>query len=373
MNTWFTGIFLIAVVLILVAGAKVSRNGTWNEDFLSLSVSKGVLGLFAVCIVLHHLAQTLGEEAGALGILENIGVCFVGGFFFFSGYGLLKSFQKKTDYLKGFFGKRFPAILIPFYVIVVIFFLVSLSVGEKFTAGETVAFLTGWHLINSHMWYIVEIALFYVVFYVIFKVIRSIPVALTMLTVFIAGFTVFCLFLGHGEYWFQGEWWYNTSLLFAIGAITAYHEKTILSFAKRFFYPLLIAGTGITAILYVATNYMLENYSYYSEYMYADGRVGATEKFMCLSCQLPMVIFFIATFLLFTMKVQFKNPVMSFLGTISLELYLIHNLFIQLFRNPYFIMIKNPFVYVVAVVTCSICTATLLHFILTIKEKKIDK
>ena len=79
---------ITAVVAVWFAGAKLAKKGEWHEDFLSLSTSKSLLGIVAVLIVLHHLAQLLGNlqmEQGPLAYLEYVGVCFVGLFFFFSG------------------------------------------------------------------------------------------------------------------------------------------------------------------------------------------------------------------------------------------------------------------------------------------------
>lgn len=45
-------------------------------------------------------------DRGALGFFEDLGVLFVGFFFFCSGYGLITSFENKEHYLKGFLKKR---------------------------------------------------------------------------------------------------------------------------------------------------------------------------------------------------------------------------------------------------------------------------
>ena len=148
---------LLVVGVILVLGVKFAGAGKWHEDAWSLSVSKGLQGICAVLIVLHHTAQMLiqasqmlgrPDESGPLAILEEVGVCFVGIFFFFSGYGLLQSLNKKEDYLKGFFRKRLPVILIPFYLVIVIFLAFYFFVGDDLGgATEWISYLLGWKLI----------------------------------------------------------------------------------------------------------------------------------------------------------------------------------------------------------------------------------
>ena len=82
-----TYIILIALILLLLLGAKVSKIREWQEEPLGLESSKAVQGFAAVAIIIHHLAQELVEDAGSLAFFSELGVLFVGVFFFFSGYG----------------------------------------------------------------------------------------------------------------------------------------------------------------------------------------------------------------------------------------------------------------------------------------------
>ena len=65
------------------------------------------------------MAEVIGSyaakvnEAGTntISFFREIGILFVGVFFFTSGYGLHRSFSTKPDYLKGFFKRRiFPIV-----------------------------------------------------------------------------------------------------------------------------------------------------------------------------------------------------------------------------------------------------------------------
>ncbi len=356
-------IILAVVGVVLLYKVSVAGGGKWHDDFLSLSISKGFLGVCATLIVLHHLAQALGPEmAGTLASLENVGVVFVGFFFFFSGYGLLKSKMTKPDYFKGFFRKRLLTIWIPFFTSILVFLVVQLLQGCQYKPMEIVSILIGWQLINSHMWYIVEIALFYLAFFLFFKFIKEDSIALAAMTVFTVVFIFFSLSLGHGEHWFQGEWWFNSSFLFVIGMFVAYKQDSIIAFAKKYYYGLAALLIAAVIPLYMGTIYMLENYSYYTEFMYEDGRLGFFDKLRCLSLQLPFVIVAVLLVLLITMKIQFKNKALDFLGKISLELYLIHNLFINLYNNDGGLGIQSPFMYVILVLISSIIAAIVLHF-----------
>jgi peptidoglycan/LPS O-acetylase OafA/YrhL len=355
--TWIIWIVLVALLCFRL---KVCKFKEWQDSPWSLGVSKGILGFFAILIILHHLAQTLaGDEAvRTFTFLENWGVCFVGGFFFFSGYGLMKSFMTKQDYLKGFFRKRFLKILIPFYVCILVFIFCSIALLESYGWIDAISYITGWRLINTHMWYIIDISVLYAMFYFLFRFIKNLNIALAAMGILIAGITVTSLFLGHGDAWFQGEWWYNTLFVFFIGVLFAKTQRKILPFIKRTYPILLLFSIGAFIALYQSTIYMLTTYSYWSEF---ENPPGYVDKFRCLSSQLPMVIVFVFILLLLLMKVRFANKILSFLGNISLELYLIHNLFIMMLRDSRVIFIKSTSMYMLMVLIGSITLAYVLH------------
>jgi peptidoglycan/LPS O-acetylase OafA/YrhL len=106
---------------------------------------------------------------------------------------------------------------------------------------------------------------------------------------------------------------------------------------------------------------MLKAHSYWSEV--PGVTKGYQDKFMTLSCQLPMVITFVLLILLITMKIQFKNKILDFLGMISLEIYLLHGLFLDQFSINGQVAITDPFLYTLAVIGASIVLATVVHYI----------
>lgn len=361
-------IYLILFAVLLAAGLKIAPKGQFHEDFLSLKVSKGIQGFCAIAIICHHFSQYLiynYDGAGSLNIFENIGVWFVGIFFFCSGYGIIKSYRTKENYLHGFLKKRLPVILVPFYVITIIFTIISISSGKNFynmdnvlTLGiisplTVILSLIGIMLVNSHAWYIVAITVFYLAFYFCFKKSKNDKNALIHMGIFSVIYILVCIVLGHGFLWFQGEWWYNSSFLFFIGMLVAYNEEKITAYAKekyKILLPISLIGTVITILLDI---FILHAVSYYSSI------VGC---FVCLAFQLPSIIFFVMFVLLVSMKIKFNNPALDFLGKIALEVYLIHNLFLAGFRSNC-IFIENDILYLAAIYASTILAACILHVI----------
>ena len=365
-------IVLIPLIFIIAYGAKVCEKGGWHEDSLSLSHSKDLLGYFALMIVVHHtiqnLIQTRELDVGIMSVFENLGVCFVGGFFFFSGYGLIKSFYAKKGYLDNFFKKRIVKILIPFYVVNIFFTIVLFAMGTL-KKGEILYSILGIYMPNDHMWYLIEIVLLYTLFYFNFKNAESEEKAFLRMLAQILGIIFISMLLGHGIFWFQGEWWYNSTILFFIGMVIARFEEPVKSFAKRNYKALITLMSCLFLILHYLTVSIIEELGgYWTEYGDAIWFESFLDKLQTFSVQMPMIIAFVLLVLLIGLKIKTGNRVLSFLGTISLELYITHRLCIWTLDK-----IKNPTLYLCAVLVCSLILGTIFYYIIRVMNKVIPK
>jgi peptidoglycan/LPS O-acetylase OafA/YrhL len=358
-----TYIILIALALLLFLGLKPSKLREWQEEPLSLDKSKAIQGFAAVAIIVHHLAQELAQDAGAIWFFTELGVLFVGIFFFFSGYGLYTSLKTKENYLKGFLKKRLVTILVPFYMCILVFTAAACICGTRFTPLQLLGVLSGWSLINQHMWYIVEIAILYLAFYVIYRLIKNRTAATVVMGIFVIAMMAGSLMLAHGKDmsasgWFQGEWWYNSSFLFVIGIIVSKHSEGLRRIARKAYIILLLGLAALLVLLGPQTVYMLRRYSYWSE---IPGETRAIlDKLRCLSVQLPWIICFVLFLLLIMMRVRFGNPVLKFLGSISLELYLIHNLFLKGLHDGTIFNVRAPGMYCILTILMAIGLATVI-------------
>lgn len=356
-------IFYMILVLLLLFKAKPASKGVWFEEALSLRISKGILGFCAVGIMLHHMSQTIyfaGEDPGVLMFMVDIGVCFVGMFFFFSGYGLYSSLRDKPDYLKEFLRNRLPAVLIPFYLCNFVFILGSYFAGYHFKKGELLPYLTGAILMNNQMWYIVEIFILYLLFFFVFGLIKNRDAACIVYGVLLIGLIICSLRLGHDNttptqgLWFHGEWWYNTTLMIWVGILFARWERQILGVIRKFYGIVLAVFLALTAFLYKITLYMLQTKGYWYEW---DGYPGYKEKWQTLGVQFSFVFVLVLTVVILLQKIKCSNRILDFLGEIALELYLVHNLFLL------YMPVKNRGFYILACYAASIFLAVILHMI----------
>lgn len=233
--------------------------------------------------------------------------------------------------------------------------------GVKLSVAGWILRLIGFILANSHAWYVIAIVIFYTAFYLIFKVIKNEKVAFTTMGIFIMCYITVSLLLGHSmeNLWLHGEWWFNTTPLFFVGMVIARFEDCMVSFIKKNYILLLTSFIILFMLFFSGSLYTLFRYSYWAEF---NGGSGIPERWICLSFQVPTIIFFVFTIFTIGLKLQCSGPILRFLGTITLELYLIHNLFIELFRSP-IMNIKSDILYLYLVLLCSVSVAFVLNWL----------
>lgn len=339
----------------------------FREDAFSLKNTKALQGITAIAIILHHLAQEItGYGAvwkGPITYLNDMGILFTSIFFFFSGYGLLKSFLTKPGYLDGFLENRLPVVLIPFLVSNCIYLIfIGLYTGKVVRVTDALTCLSGLTLLNTNSWFLVEIIIFYLVFYMIYKRCKNQKKAFGLMTGFVLCLMVISLFLGHDHsdlngHWFMGEWWYNSTITFLCGMLVAKHEEAIVAFVKKNYRWLLPVVTVVFVSLYILAEYVVKNIGYYQEW---EGHPGYGAKAITLAVQMPTCILFVAVIFLLCMKIRWHNPVTDFLGKISLELYIIHGLMMEVVRYMFPKLTDGGFIFMIFLY--SFAVGTILHF-----------
>ena len=330
-------LFPVAFVTILVVGARRRKNeeaasGAWNLD-----QAKALQAVAALMIILHHLVQRITNygavNKGPVTLWNFFGILFTTIFFFFSGFGLYKNYRAREDYLDGFLKHRLPKVLVPFLLTNVIYLL--LFAGDRIKSpGFILTSIFGFTLINHNAWFVVEIIILYIAFYVCFRWCRSERAAICCLTGFTLLLVMGSLLLGHDSggkedirWWFMGEWWYNTTLIFIMGILFAKYERQIKAAMGKAWKVLLPVSVVLLAGWYILEQFIEGRFGYYQEWA---GHPGYPEKLITLLVQLILCMLFMFVLLLINLKVRFGNPVLRFLGAISFEIYLIHDVYMRL-------------------------------------------
>ena len=336
-----------AMLALLFVGAKFSKKGEWNEEFMEYGQTKYLQGFLAICIMLHHIGQEMCAPwqtyklYPGLEFFVPLGYVFVGIFMFCSGYGLLVSYERKPDYLsKGFFRKRALPLIIGYYVSAWIFFIVRLLMGQKINGWNIFCLLIGIKLSNPYAWFAFVMPIFYLFFYLSFKYSKK-PVLTTTICVFAYTFMGTCI--NHNNYLMTGQWWYNCVHLFWVGLLVAKYKGPLIAWAKdKYILKLIICIVLLQGSWYL-TNYLQSAVSYYGENAGLPMYLTVLCRWICVFGDMLYTTLFCFFVLLLGMKIRIGNRFLGFMGTITFEFYIIHGLVIELFSYQ-FCDVVNPIV-----------------------------
>ncbi|MGN0386101.1 MAG: acyltransferase family protein [Lachnospiraceae bacterium] len=332
MENYILCIYPLAILVILFWGCKIAKKGEFQEDFWSVSDSKNLQVAAAYGVILHHLTQLItkyGEvNKGPITIMSDMGILFTSVFFFYSGYGLMRSLSTKENYLDGFLYKRIMVILVPFLLTNILYLLPGMAEGRITNLYGVMTSIFGFTLMNTNAWFVIEILLFYFVFYLAFRFIRNKRAALVTLISFVFAIILTGLLLRHDTtringHWFRGEWWYNSTILFAVGLLFGKYRKKIVRVLKKGYKVLIPLSIAAFVGAFLLERDVRDAYGYYFE-TYTS--MGYPEKIITLLAQMLLCIVFMLMLLLVTMKLRFDNFLLKKASTFSLELFLIHGL-----------------------------------------------
>ena len=382
---------------------------TERVDCMSREKSKNILGIFAVLIMMHHLGQKASASWVPATVRQHglepfvpIGFLLVSFFFFCSGYGLIKSMDSKEDYFKGFLVKRLNRILMVFVITQIIYFVFRITFS-----------VLGLPL-NPYSWYVYTIIVLYIGFFLIYRKLGASNrrLALILMAVWILGYSIICYLQ------IQGNWWINSAPVFLMGIFMADREKARRASEKdsekikgdNANVPApgrrrAITILAVTAVITVATFILSENMVviYNNLHMTNYGIINFIIVILQIICgsAFSLLIYNIAVMTgrsradrasvaeateaaeeSISAKAS-KNPaqkIMAFYGAMTLEFYLIHGLFVQLFGHHFMndttkpvCYIKNIFLYVVVVLAVATATSFAIKKLADLLQELYDR
>lgn len=357
-----------AMLALLFVGSKWCRKGEWNSEFMDYGQTKYLQGYLAVCIMLHHIGQEMCASwqtyklYPGLEFFVPLGFLFVGVFMFCSGYGLYLSWQKKPDYLgKGFFRRRVLPLLIGYFVSGWIFFIARLIMHERMNTGKVIAYLTGVRLCNPYAWFAIIMPLFYLFFYLAFKYCKKRPILVVVICTLV--YTFIGTYIDHNDYFMCGQWWYNCVAMFWIGLLFAKYRDGIIEWAKKRYVLKLILCIVFFFVAWELSQITQGVFSYYGEYARLPKYQTVLYRWICVIFESLCPVFFTGFILLIGLKVKIGNKLLGFMGTITLEFYLIHGLVIEFFSFKFcdivkpIVRIRNVALMIVVVLAAGILLA----------------
>ncbi len=359
--------FLYTAFLIMIAlpGISFAKKRAYIDVPHDRGTFKQLFGLYSVVILLHQLNERLAyfpEYGGELVYYRPAGTLLMGFFFFFLGYEAVKGLHNDKDYLKRFPVHRIGMVLCTFYICNFAYIFVTLMRGDRYPAEVLIKAFIGIVLLNDHMWFLVELLLLYTVFYIVFRFVKKEFIQYGCMLITIVSIIVVSFLAGHDlrgktiSNWFEGEWWYNTILLFFAGMMVARHYDKIIRFLKKWFYPVLIVAIVGFLICFDGTDYVMLNFGYWTETVMT---MGYFDKAVTLAVQFPLNVCFTAIVFLLMMKIKVNNRVLDFMGAIGLCAIMMQNTILLVFE--YMTWNQNIHIYCAGVIVASLIVAIGIH------------
>ena len=366
-------IALYICIAILGAVLFIGSSGRHADEksFFDRISGKEIQGVLAVFIIFHQTVIALdasGDSTGDMRFFYYYGILAVAFFFFSSGFGLLKRWMTDENYIKGFMRRRIFTVLVPFFICNYIYLtdalLNNIASRMHFGFGEVICSFFGIFLINNEMWFAVEIMILYIAFRLVFAKVKKPLTGIIIMTLVVLAMMTIGLFSGHSDtgvmsYWFKGEWWYNTLLMFPLGMLYAYKEERINRVIKRAFIAVLLGSAVLFVILDHIHKNLISRSIYWTEY--ANSANPILDKLLGLGEETLFEIVFLILVLTIMSRVKIGNPVIKFFGKISLEIIMLNYLVIE---KLYFLYTMYGIgVYLAAVTAGTIVLASIVYLV----------
>ena len=367
-----TVVFIICIALLgslLLIG--VSRRPKNETAFFDRVSTKEFQGFLAVFIMLHQTVVILkfaGLNIGGLMFFYYYGILAVAFFFFCSGFGLIKRWMTDNNYIKGFMRRRIFTVLVPFFICNYIYLTDALVnniiISKHFGFGEVICSFFGIFLVNNEMWFAVEIMILYVAFRAVFARVKKPLTGIIIMTLVVLIMMTIGLFSGHSDtgvmsYWFKGEWWYNTIIMFPVGMLYAYKEERVNKVIRKAFVSILLASSILVVLMDHIHRNLVSKSIYWTEYY--DSANPILDKLLGLGQETLYELVFLIFVITLMSRIKIGNPVIRFFGKISLEIIMLNYLMID---KLYFLYDQYGIgVYLPAVVAATIVSASLVYLI----------
>lgn len=333
-NIWIINLLVFLLLpLYLVLNSKICR--VKNIDiFLDKNNTSILRGLSVIIIFIHHLVRQFQGDSLLKACFINVGFLAVTIFLFVSGYALKTQFNKKDNYLKGFFINKVLRLIIIFIISdILITILYNIFTQKKY---GVLIFLKNLLMLKfsdgRQLWFVFIIIFDYVIFYIANKFFDN---KKSTYLIFLATILYIIPFVITNK----DVHWYNTAICFPLGVAIADYKREIFSFLNKR-YCINIISSFILIILGI--------------YLFQAKSIEIIQFFV------PIV--FIWFILCILIKVNLNGRYLKFMDTISFEFYLVHLGILKMILKE---NSENSSIYIVIVFLISILISWLINRITT--------
>lgn len=304
-------IFLIILSWICIYGMKISPVKEFNKNYISRDNTTAVKGIFVFLVFMSHFIQYYEMST----VFDNpykvvrlfLGQLVVVMFLFYSGYGIFESVKRKgTDYIKTFPTNRVLKTLLHLDLAVMLFCIFNLITGKEMTLEKVLWSLIGWKNIGNSNWFMFTILVLYIVIYVAFMLFKKHKVAALIFTTALT-----FAYIAIMRHVFElAAYWYNTSLCLPLGLWYSFFKDKIEAFVMKNNIIYLVTTAVVTAA-FILCHLNKREFGVY----------------------ILWTITFTLLVVLITMKVNFGNKILYWLGNHVFSVYILQRLPLSVFNE----------------------------------------
>lgn len=315
--------YLVALAALCCWGLRFSR---FREDYMGKDQTNAFKGIFAMLILLSHVRTPIrdclsfddtGNQLYFL-VFTRLGQMTVVPFFFYSGYGIMQSVQKKPRYGDRFFKNRILKFLIGYNIVTLVLGILCFLIGQRYPLQNYLLAWSGWKTIGGYTgngnWYIFDQLVLYMITFGVLQLFRKLQsrnekkyrIIVMTSVFFLSALFMAVLYILKGT----EDYWYNTLMSYPFGMLYAVFKDKIDGAMKK-------NWAWIIALIAIAVGVGL---------IFLSGWKDAITYSV-------MGFLFILFVTLITMRVRIVNPVLKWLGGLSFGIYILQRPFMLLFES----------------------------------------
>lgn len=345
-------IIVLAFLLLLLIGNKFSPIKAQFDDYLDIKSTQGTRGVLAILILLHHLSLKATDSISLLTPFNYVGYLTVGVFLFYSGYGLFLQYQNRgKTYLKSFWKTRVLSLFSVYIVYIIIYGILNFIRDDSFSIiAYLKTFVIGGLPGATSSWYIIEQLLLYIAFWIAFSIkLKDIRINIALVSILTILILVIFKLLDYPG------WWFSSIFAFVIGLIFANYKEKINKLLSSKYLLCFLSAIIIFGIGFVGPK-LLEHF-------------GIVNEIISIAMNNIAAIMFAIIIITANRIIKFSSKVWMFLGSISLEIYLIQGAIITTLTN----YIANKIIFMLVSIALTIIVAYPLSKIDKLIMKSLKK
>lgn len=337
------------IVILIIALIFNVRKADLPKECLSITYCNSSKAVFAGVVVFHHMAKILADDPFA-GIFLNLGYLAVSVFFIISGYGLMVKYSK--GYPRGYMIRKVLWLIVEYAIVNILYILWEVISSGTFNLERFKQLYVTGICYADNSWYIIAIIVIYIAFDLVMRFTFSIKhsdnnklLSICIMTIFFTLYTVFVLLQKWGSYW------YISCGAFIIGMLIAVNTSKIVETINK---KWLIHLT-IQCFIFMISQILLFrcNLSWLSQ----------------TALKAMAAIAFAVIIITIGMRASFSGKAITWVSSISLEIYMLHGLSFRILRNDMCCISNDLLFCLLSIIICLILSCGVNNLIRLLKGK----